>query len=141
MRRLNSSRTFVCGSKRARGGRVQRSEEGLYVGAPEFVVEVAASSAAYDLHSKLNVYRRNGVQEYLVLLAFEREMRFLRLTDGEYVTVGADETGILRSQVLPGFWFRSDWFWEGKLAELLELVQEGIASQEHQAFVASLAAA
>ena len=123
-----------------RGGQLVESEFGPLTGVPEFVVEVAVSSAAYDLHSKLNVYRRNGVQEYLVLLAFEREMRFLRLTDGDYVTVGADETGILRSQVLPGFWFRSDWFWEGKLAELLELVQGGIASQEHQAFVDSLAA-
>ena len=124
----------------ALGGNVQKSEEGLYIGAPEFIVEVAASSAAYDLHSKLNVYRRNGVQEYLVLLAYEREMRFFRLTDGEYVVVGPDAEGVLRSQVLPGFWFRSDWFWEGRLAEMLQLVQEGIASPEHKAFVDSLAA-
>ena len=124
----------------ARGGNVQKSEEGLYIGAPEFVVEVAASSAAYDLHSKLNVYRRNGVQEYLVLLAYEREMRFFRLKDGEFVLVEADETGVMKSQILPGFWFRSDWFWEGRLAELLQLVQEGIASQEHQEFVDGLAA-
>ena len=124
----------------ARGGNVQKSEEGLYIGAPEFVVEVAASSAAYDLHSKLNVYRRNGVQEYLVLLAYEREMRFFRLKDGKFVLVEADETGVMKSQILPGFWFRSDWFWEGRLAELLQLVQEGIASQEHQEFVDGLAA-
>ena len=43
-------------------------------------------------------------------------------------------------RVLPGFWFRSDWFWEGRLAKLLQLVQEGIASPEHKAFVDSLAA-
>ena len=124
----------------ARAQRVQKTEEGLYIGAPEFVVEVAASSAAYDLHSKLNVYRRNGVPEYLVLLAYEREMRFFRLKDGEYVLVKADEAGILRSQVLPGFWFRSDWFWEDRMTELLRLVQEGIASPEHHQFVDSLAA-
>ena len=29
-------------------------------------MEVAASSASHDLHDKLNVYRRNGVREYLV---------------------------------------------------------------------------
>ncbi len=123
-----------------RGGQVVDSEEGPLMGVPEFVVEVAASSAAYDLHSKLNVYQRNGVQEYLVLLAFEREMRFYRLKDGEYVAVEPDAEGVLRSQVLPGFWFRSDWFWEGRLAEMLQLVQEGIGSPEHQEFVDSLAA-
>ena len=123
-----------------RGGQVVDSEEGPLMGVPEFVVEVAASSAAYDLHSKLNVYQRNGVQEYLVLLAYEREMRFFRLIDGEYIAVEPDAEGVLRSQVLPGFWFRSDWFWEGRLAELLQLVQEGIGSPEHQEFVGSLAA-
>jgi Uma2 family endonuclease len=35
-------------------------------GAPELIVEIAASSASYDLHDKLRVYRRNGVQEYIV---------------------------------------------------------------------------
>ena len=40
------------------------------------------------------------MQEYLVLLAYEREMRFFRLADGEYVLVEPDEYGVLRS---PGF--------------------------------------
>ena len=124
----------------ALGGRVQESEEGLYIGVPEFVVEVAASSASYDLHNKLNVYRRNGVQEYLVLLAYERETRFFRLSGGEYVEVGPEEDGVLRSQVLPGFQFRSDWFWEGRMSELLQLVQEGVGSPEHKAFAAKLEA-
>ena len=110
------------------------------IGAPEFVVEVAASSVAYDLHSKLNVYRRSGVLEYLVLLAYEREMRFFRLEDGEYAAVEPDASGVLRSSVLPGFRFRSDWFWQDRLAELIQLVEEGIASPEHREFVDSLAA-
>ena len=118
----------------------QESEKGPLVGVPEFVVEVAASSASHDLHSKLNVYRRNGVQEYLVLLAYEREMRFFRLSGGEQVEVGPDDDGVLRSQVLPGFQFRSDWFWEGRMSELLQLVQEGVASPEHKAFTAKLEA-
>ena len=128
------------GIDKARSGQSEMNELGHLSGAPEFVVEVAASSAAYDLHSKLNVYRRNGVLEYLVLLAYEREMRFFRLIEGEYIAVEPDAEGVLRSRVLPGFWFRSDWFWEGRLAELLQLVQKGIGSPEHQEFVDSLAA-
>ena len=122
------------------GRRLQETERGLMIGAPEFVVEVAASSVAYDLHSKLNVYRRSGVLEYLVLLAYEREMRFFRLEDGEYAAVEPDAGGVLRSSVLPGFRFRSDWFWEDRLAELIQLVEEGIASPERREFVDSLAA-
>ena len=124
----------------ARGGQLTDSEKGPLIGVPEFIVEVAASSASHDLHSKLNVYRRNGVQEYLVLLAYEREMRFFRLSGGEYVAVEAGADGVMRSQALPGFRFRSDWFWEGRLAESMQLVQEGIASPEQRAFVDRLAA-
>ena len=36
------------------------------VPAPEFVVEVAASTVSHGLGPKLNAYRRNGVREYLV---------------------------------------------------------------------------
>ncbi len=121
-------------------GSVERTEEGLYVGPPEFVVEVAASSAAYDLHSKLELYRRSGVGEYLVILAYEREVRLFRLADGVYELIRPDEDGVLRSQVLPGFRFRADWFWEGRVAELIELVEEGIASPEHGEFVGRLTA-
>jgi len=122
------------------GGGVERTEEGLYVGAPEFVVEVATSSAAYDLHSKLELYRRSGVGEYLVILAYELEVRLFRPEDGVYELVRPDEDGVLRSRVLPGFWFRADWFWEGRVAELIGLVEEGIASPEHREFVARLTA-
>jgi len=122
------------------GGSAERTEEGLYVGPPEFVVEVAASSAAYDLHSKLELYRRSGVGEYFVILAYEREVPLFRLADGVYELIRPGEDGVLRSQALPGFRFRADWFWEGKVAELIELVEEGIASPEHGDFVERLKA-
>ena len=48
------------------GGRSTISEDGYVEGAPELIVEIAASTASYDLHQKLNVYRRNQVQAYLV---------------------------------------------------------------------------
>jgi len=122
------------------GGRVEGTDEGLHVGPPEFVVEVAASSAAYDLHSKLELYRRSGVGEYFVILAYEREVRLFRLADDVYEIVRPDEDGVLRSQVLPGFWFRADRFWERRVAELIALVEEGTASPEHGDFVERLTA-
>lgn len=53
------------------GGQAKISEDDYLEGAPELIVEVAASSAAYDLHDKKRAYRRNGVQEYLVWRVYE----------------------------------------------------------------------
>lgn len=120
------------------GGKVAETPQGFLAGTPHLIVEIAASSAGYDLHDKLNVYRRNGVAEYLVLLAYERESRWFRLEEGRYIQAQPDADGVYRSAALPGLWFNSDLFWAGKLAELLALVQQGLASEEHAAFVARL---
>src|SRR5437016_4743729 len=47
----------------ARGGQARISADDYVELAPEFVAEIAASSAGFDLHTKLHVYRRNGVRE------------------------------------------------------------------------------
>ncbi|MEB3309721.1 MAG: Uma2 family endonuclease, partial [Snowella sp.] len=41
------------------GGQSTISEDGYVEGAPELIVEIAASTVSLDLHQKLNVYRRN----------------------------------------------------------------------------------
>jgi Uma2 family endonuclease len=46
------------------GGQARISEDDYVEGAPELVIEIAASSAAIDLHDKKHAYRRNGVKEY-----------------------------------------------------------------------------
>ena len=108
-------------------------------GAPELVVEIAATSAAYDLHEKLRVYRRTGVQEYIALLIHERETIWYRLDEGRYDVMTPDEDGILRSRAFPGLHFHSGMFWANDLAELLETLQRGLGTEEHAAFKASSA--
>lgn len=49
-----------------RVGAVPTDEEGYLRGAPQLVAGVAASTASRDLHSKLALYERNGVREYIV---------------------------------------------------------------------------
>jgi Uma2 family endonuclease len=120
-----------------KGGRA-RIEDKFLSGAPELVVEVAASSAAYDLHEKLRVYRRNGVQEYLVLLGHEQETRWLQLVEAEYRPLTPDATGVLYSQAFPGLRFQPDQFWADDLAGLLQILQTGLDSPEHKAFVTQL---
>jgi Uma2 family endonuclease len=71
-------------------------------GAPQLVVEVAASSASYDLHEKLRAYRRNGVQEYLVWRVLDAAFDWFRLREGVFTRVEPDARGILESEVFPG---------------------------------------
>jgi Uma2 family endonuclease len=120
-----------------KGGQV-RIEDKFLSGAPELVVEVAASSAAYDLHEKLRVYRRNGVQEYLVLLAHEQETRWLQLIEAEYRPLTPGAAGALHSQAFHGLRFQPDQFWADDLAGLLQVLQTGLDSPEHKAFVTKL---
>jgi Uma2 family endonuclease len=120
----------------ALGGRCRLSEDGFVEGSPELVVEVAASSAAYDLHSKFQAYQRNKVQEYLALLTYERRIVWHELTKGRYAPIQPDEDGILRSRVFPGLWLDANCHWAGDLTGLLGVLREGLASPQHAEFVA-----
>ena len=71
-------------------------------GAPQLVVEIAASSASYDLHDKKEAYRRAGVREYVVWRVVNGALDWFRLRDGEYVLVAPDARGLIESTVFPG---------------------------------------
>ena len=121
-------------------GRTRVDADDYLAGAPELIVEVAASSASYDLHDKLRVYRRNGVQEYLVLLALEREVRWYNWQLGEDRVIVTDNDGVMRSQLFPGLWLNAERFWQGDVAGALAVLQQGLATEEHAAYAQQLAA-
>ncbi|MEW5986265.1 MAG: Uma2 family endonuclease [Chloroflexota bacterium] len=123
------------------GGRSRVTSDDYLAGAPELVIEVAASSWAYDLHSKRHVYARNGVQEYLVVQPLEQRVDWFALREGVYETLTPDAHGVLRSEVFPGLWLQPAALWSGDLAGMLATLQEGVASAEHAAFVNRLATA
>ena len=119
----------------ALGGRSQVTEDDYLAGPPELVVEIAASSASYDMHDKRRVYARNGVQEYLVAQAYEQRVDWFALREGVYAALQPDAEGVLRSEVFPGLWLLADAFWAGDLATMLAVLQQGLASAEHAAYV------
>jgi len=120
------------------GGTSCISDDGYLEGAPELVVEIAASSASYDLHDKLRVYRRNGIQEYIVWRTYSQQIDWFYLEDGEYKPQAPDATGILRSQQFPGLWLAVSALLMGNLAVVLHTLQQGIGTTEHQTFVETL---
>ena len=121
------------------GGQSRINQNDYLEGAPELIVEIAASSASYDLHEKLKVYRRNQVQEYLVWRVYDRQFDWFRLNEGEYIKLEPNGDGIICSQVFLGLWLDKAALLAGNLAKVLEVLQSGLASQEHQGFVELLA--
>lgn len=120
------------------GGRSRISEDDYIEGAPELIVEVASSSASYDLHDKLRVYRRNGVQEYVVWRVYDKQVDWFRLVQGEYVPLAPDESGVLHSQIFPGLRLAVRALLTGDLATVLAELQSGLQTPEHAAFVERL---
>lgn len=120
------------------GGQARIDEDGYVVGGPELVVEVAATNASYDLHDKLEVYRRNDVREYVVWRVFDREVDWFVLRGGQYERQPAPADGIYRSEVLPGLWLEAAALAAGDMARVAQVAQQGLASAEHAQFVARL---
>ncbi len=120
-------------------GRQAAIDEDDYIeGAPELVIEVAASSAALDLHDKKRAYRRNGVQEYIVWRTLDGELDWFVLTADEYVLQLPDQQGILRSKIFPGLWLAVPALLSGDMPTVLAMLQQGLNSSEHQTFVQQL---
>lgn len=122
----------------ARGGQARIDADDYIEGAPELVAEVAASSASYDLHAKMHVYRRNGVREYIVWRVLEREIDWFVLRAGQYERLPLDAEGLYRSEVFPGLWLDPAALLRGDLTTVLAVVQRGLASPEHAAFATRL---
>jgi Uma2 family endonuclease len=123
------------------GGASWSSVEDYVEGAPELVIEVAASSVSYDLREKKRVYWRNGVREYLVWQVYDGRVDWWELRDGEYQPLAPDERGVLKSGVFPGLWLDVPALLDDTMARVLATLQQGLATPEHAAFVAELSAA
>jgi Uma2 family endonuclease len=120
---------------RIEGGQSQIDVDDYIQGAPELIVEIAASTASYDLQEKLQVYRRNGVQEYLVWQVSDRIFDWFHLRDGEYIKLQPDQNKIIKSAVFPGLCLAPDALLNYDLAEVLKILQQGLNTIEHQEFI------
>ncbi|MBW4564664.1 MAG: Uma2 family endonuclease [Mojavia pulchra JT2-VF2] len=122
------------------GGQARLSDDDYIEGAPELIVEIAASSVAIDLHAKKQAYRRNGVKEYIVWQVLEQKLSWFYLEQGEYLELVPDDRGILRSRVFPGLWLGVSELLVGNMQSVLAALQAGLQSPEHAAFIQQLAA-
>jgi hypothetical protein len=91
-----------------------------------------------DLHKKLRVYQRNGVREYLVWRVSDSAIDWFGLREGRFERLPPSDTGRYRSEVFPGLWLDPVALLGGDFARVMSVLQDGIASPEHAAFVAKL---
>ena len=120
------------------GGQSRINKDDYVEGAPELIVEIAASSASYDLHEKLKVYRRNQVQEYLIWRVYDHQFDWFRLQQGEYIQLQPNADNIICSQIFPGLWLDKIALLGGDLGTVLAVLQQGLASPEHENFISRL---
>jgi Uma2 family endonuclease len=107
------------------GGNARIDQEGYITGAPELVVEIAASSVSYDLHAKKQIYEAKGVQEYIVWRTLERQVDWFVLDQGRYQPLAPDELGILRSREFPGLSLHLPALLRDDIAMVLRTLDQG----------------
>jgi Uma2 family endonuclease len=120
------------------GGKVQLSADDYVEGAPDLVAEIAASSVSIDLNTKWRIYRRNGVREYLVWRVQDRAVDWFVLHGSQYDPLALNPAGLLQSEVFPGLWLDPAALVRGDMVTVMRVLQKGLASPEHAAFVAKL---
>lgn len=82
--------------------RPDRFDDGYLLGAPELVVEIAASSKSRDLHQKKRAYERNGVLDYIVWRTDDAAIDWFELRNGEYLQRQPDAAGVIESSTFVG---------------------------------------
>lgn len=106
------------------GGRAARTSDDYLEGAPELVVEIAASSAAHDMNAKMHVYRRSGVREYVVWQIYDERVDWFRLNaEGVFEPVMPGEGGIIDSEVFPGLRLDVPALLRGDLAAVIAAIR------------------
>lgn len=121
------------------GGQTHDTEDEYIGDGPELLAEVAYSSRSIDLHAKKDQYAQYGVVEYVVVLLHEKRVRWFDLrTNQEFAP---DAEGVFRSQVFPGLWLHSGALLAKDYPRLLATLEQGLATEDHAAFVRRLAAA
>lgn len=114
-------------------------EDDYLAGAPELIVEIAASSASIDLGDKRHVYRRNGVQEYLVWDVLTQVIHWWELIEGEYQPLVQSPDTVIESKVFPGLCLAVGPLLASDLNSVLATLQKGLQTQAYQAFASRLA--
>jgi Uma2 family endonuclease len=122
------------------GGQTRVTIDGFVTGCPELVCEVANSSESYDLHAKRRDYERHGTLEYVAAIVRASRVAWFTRVGDRLIEVPPDADGIYRSRAFPGLWLDPVALLAGDLDRIAAVVEHGVATPAHAAFVADLRA-
>ena len=120
------------------GGRSTIGSDKFVHGTPELIVEVSYSSGSRDLGMKYEAFEADGVPEYLVWRTDVGEVEWFVLRRKKYAPLKQHADGTRRSESFPGLWLDTAALLAGDMPKVHAVLQQGIASPEHAAFVAKL---
>jgi Uma2 family endonuclease len=123
------------------GGQTRVNKKGYLEGSPELIAEIGGSSAGIDLHSKKRDYEKAGVREYIVVVLQDECVVWFTRRNRRFQEIAPGPDGIIRSQVFPGLWLDPAALFRLDTLAIEQVLQLGLASPEHGAFVKKLAAA
>lgn len=91
-------------------------------GAADLAIEIISpESVGRDRNEKFVEYEAAGIREYWLFDPERKQTEFYRLNaDGFYQLIPTPD-GVFRSEVLPEFFLRLEWFWQEKLSALQAL--------------------
>jgi Uma2 family endonuclease len=115
-----------------------RAEDDYIVGAPELIVEIASSTESVDLHAKRRDYEQAGVREYAVVVLRQARLIWFVRRGGQFEELLPGDDGVIRSETFPGLWLDPSALLRRDGARIREVLQQGLSSAEHAAFVARL---
>jgi Uma2 family endonuclease len=120
------------------GGSSRETADHYVDGAPELVAEVAVSSIPIDLNTKLPLYQRHGVREYLLWRVPDQAIDWFILRGDHYDRLLLGPDGVYRSETFPGLWLAPLALVRDNLAVCHQVASQGHASPEHADFVRRL---
>jgi hypothetical protein len=123
------------------GGQTVVDEEGYITGPPELVAEIARSSRRFDLKEKKADYERAGVREYVVVELDPDRIHWFARRGNRFKDLRPGPDGVYRSEAFPGLWLDPHALFGEDLNRLIQVLEQGLATPEHAAFVAKLAEA
>jgi len=119
------------------GGAV-RIVNGMVEGPPELVTEVTYDTPVVDPNTRLYLYRRHGIREYIRWRTTERTIDWFALHGERYERLPSDSAGVIRSEVFPGLWLDTDSMLRNDPLAVRQCQELGNASPEHARFAARL---
>jgi hypothetical protein len=122
------------------GGGTRIDSGDFLCGPPGLVAEVGYPTADIELDEKFADYERAGVREYLVIDVPNGAVHWFVRRRGAFAELAPGDDGVFRSETFPGLCLSAATFFGRSPRPLLALLGVGLATPEHAAFVAKLAA-